>query len=346
MGTQKQPIASPTTRRRRSNGRILSQVADTFQVPGFVNAHCHAFQRALRGRTEGSDFWTWRDAMLDLAATVRVADVYADVYSELLDAGYTAVGEFHYLGLDEAHAAAAAAAEAGIEQVLLYVAYARGGIERFRQASISEYLEQLESLRAAGIRVGVAPHSVRACPRDWLEQLGAYAREHDLPLHIHADEQPREIEECLAEHGIRPIELLADTGCLGPRTTVVHVHKQGVTWDMFFTSLGFTLDDPSFAAITPAQTSLKLPDGTVLKTSPTETFKFYVNGVKVDGVASYSIHDLDRVLISFGSEYLRTRNWVQICIMGEYSRQKINELLYWLKRFAAPKQACVETQAA
>jgi len=105
-------------------------VTATFQVPGFVNAHCHAFQRALRGRTEGSDFWTWREAMLELAAAVRVADLYADVYSELLDAGYTAVGEFHYLGVDEARAAADAAAEAGIEQVLLYVAYARGGIER------------------------------------------------------------------------------------------------------------------------------------------------------------------------------------------------------------------------
>ena len=87
-----------------------------------------------------------------------------------------------------------------------------------------------------------------------------------------------------------------------PRTTVVHVHKQGITWDMFFSSLGFTLNDPSFAAITPEQTSLKLPDGTLLKTSDTETFKFYVNGVKVDGVASYGIHDLDRVLISYGSE--------------------------------------------
>jgi hypothetical protein len=87
-----------------------------------------------------------------------------------------------------------------------------------------------------------------------------------------------------------------------PRTTVVHVHKQGITWDMFFTSLGFTLNDPSFAAITPAQTSLKLPSGETLKTSATETFKFYVNGVKVDGVAAYGIHDLDRVLISYGSE--------------------------------------------
>jgi formimidoylglutamate deiminase len=117
--------------------------------------------------------------------------------------------------------------------VLLYVAYARGGIERFRQKSVVDYLEQLESLRASGARVGIAPHSVRACPRDWLEELGAYALSHDLPLHVHADEQPREIEECVAEHGLRPIELLAETGCLSPRTTIVHAtHADGRELDL------------------------------------------------------------------------------------------------------------------
>jgi formimidoylglutamate deiminase len=211
-------------------------VAATFQLPGFVDAHCHAFQRALRGRTEGSDFWTWRDAMLQLAGDSpwsKLRNEYVAVYTELRHAGYTAVGEFHYLGLEEAFGAADAAKDAGIEIVLLYVAYARGGIERFRQESVPEYLRGLEQLRDAGIRVGVAPHSVRACPRDWLEQLGAYAQEHDLPLHIHADEQPREIEECLAEHGVRPIELLAETQCLTPRTTVVHAtHADGRELDL------------------------------------------------------------------------------------------------------------------
>jgi formimidoylglutamate deiminase len=205
--------------------RILSRMAATFQIPGFVDAHSHAFQRAMRGRVEGGDFWAWRDAMLDLARGLtpnQVRTDYVSVYRELRGAGYTAVGEFHYLGFEEARAAAEAAREAGIGFVLLYVAYGRGGIDRFRQESVAEYLRQLEALRAEGVRVGVAPHSVRACPRDWLEELGRYAAEHELPLHVHADEQPREIEECLAEHGVRPIELLARTGCLGPRTTVVH----------------------------------------------------------------------------------------------------------------------------
>jgi formimidoylglutamate deiminase len=211
-------------------------VAELVPLPGFVDAHCHAFQRALRGRTEGADFWAWREAMLDLArgqTPGRVRKEYAAVYGELRDAGYTAVGEFHYLGVAEAYATGEAAAEAGIELVLLHVAYARGGLERFRQESVAAYLRELEGLRDAGIRVGVAPHSVRACPRDWLEELGRYAGAEELPLHVHADEQPREIEECLAEHGLRPIELLDACGCLGPHATVVHAtHADGGELDL------------------------------------------------------------------------------------------------------------------
>jgi len=195
------------------------------RLPGFVNAHSHAFQRALRGRAEGGDFWAWRESMLSLAGeqtTERVRREYAAVYREMRAAGYTAVGEFHYLGLDEARAAAEAAEEARIGLVLLLAAYGRGGLDRFRQPSVADYLEQVERLRADGVAVGVAPHSVRACPRGWLDELGRYADAEGLVLHVHADEQPREIEECLAEHGLRPVELLAETGCLGPRTTIVH----------------------------------------------------------------------------------------------------------------------------
>jgi formimidoylglutamate deiminase len=200
-------------------------MGETLTLPGFVSAHSHGFQRALRGRAEGADFWAWRDLMLREAerqTPETVRQDYTTVYRELRRAGFTAVGEFHYLGLAEAHAAAEAAAEAGVEFVVLYAAYARGGLPRFRQESVAEYLRGVEELRDAGLRVGVAPHSVRACPADWLEELGRYADREALPLHVHADEQWREIAECLAEHGVRPIELLARTGCLGPRTTVVH----------------------------------------------------------------------------------------------------------------------------
>jgi formimidoylglutamate deiminase len=200
-------------------------MSDRHPLPGFVTAHSHAFQRAMRGRAQGDDFWAWREAMLELAEGLTpegVRSEYEDAYREMRKAGYTAVGEFHYVGLPEAKAAAEAAGAAGIELVLLLSAYARGGLERFRQPSVSAYLEQVEELRESGAHVGVAPHSVRACPADWLEELGAYAKREGLVLHVHADEQPKEIEECLAEHGVRPIELLAQAGCLGPRTTIVH----------------------------------------------------------------------------------------------------------------------------
>lgn len=106
--------------------------------------------------------------------------------------------------------------------MLLYAAYGRGGLDRFRQESPAAYLRDVERLVEAGIRTGLAPHSVRACPADWLTEIGRYATSNPLPLHIHACEQLREIDECLAEHARRPIELLADTGCLGPRTTIIH----------------------------------------------------------------------------------------------------------------------------
>jgi formimidoylglutamate deiminase len=192
-------------------------------LPGFVNAHSHAFQRALRGRTEGGDFWAWRDAMLALAKRCQTPELvkgaYVTTYEEMLHSGYTAVGEFHYLGYETALAAAEAARDAGIELVLLYAAYA---VAPFAQPSVRAYLEDVERLRGQGLAVGLAPHSVRTCPPHWLEEIGRYAESERLVLHVHACEQPREVEDCIAEHGVRPIELLARSGCLGPRTTVIH----------------------------------------------------------------------------------------------------------------------------
>src|SRR5206468_948434 len=109
----------------------------------------------------------------------------------------------------------------------------RGGLDRFRQPSIGDYLRQVEALRERGVRVGVAAHSVRACTATWLEEIGRYAAAERLPLHVHADEQPREIDECIREHGMRPIELLERTGCLSERTTVVHAtHANGDELDL------------------------------------------------------------------------------------------------------------------
>ena len=219
---------------------VASPLVTSISLPGFVNAHSHTFQRALRGRAAGTDFWEWRETMLAEAERQTpelVRSTYAVAYSEMRAAGYTAVGEFHYLGVPEAFAAAEAAEEAGIELVLLHVAYARGGLARFRQETLDEYFSEVETLRAGSLRVGLAPHSVRACPAEWLEAIGRHAEREGMPLHVHADEQPREIEECFAEHDCRPIELLARTGCLGVRTTVVHAtHADGTELDLLASS--------------------------------------------------------------------------------------------------------------
>jgi formimidoylglutamate deiminase len=217
-------------------------------APGFVNAHSHAFQRGLRGRVERrdhehpeDDFWTWREQMYALAQSLDPASIREAserCYREMLNAGYSSVAEFHYVhhrpdGVPYedpnalAKAVAQAAEAAGIRLLLLPVAYSRGGILRFKDARVEEFLARVYALRgwAKGrdlVEVGVAAHSVRAVPRGWLERIGEYARRNDLPLHVHADEQPREIEECREEHGMRPVELLAETGFLGRGTTVVH----------------------------------------------------------------------------------------------------------------------------
>ena len=217
-------------------------------APGFVNDHSHAFQRGLRGRVEHrdaghprDDFWTWRGRMYELAGSLdptSMQQIAGRCYREMLAAGYTGVTEFHYVHHRDdgtlyadpntlAKAVVEAASTAGIRLLLLPTAYARGGIPRFQDASLEAFLQRVDALREWAtnrslVEVGVAAHSVRAVPRGWLEEIAAYARENDLSLHIHACEQPHEVEECLREHGMGPIELLAETEFLGPRTTIVH----------------------------------------------------------------------------------------------------------------------------
>ena len=160
-------------------------------------------------------------------------EVAGRVYAEMAAAGYGAVGEFHYVHhrpdgtpYEEPNAMALALAEAaaaaGLRIVLLPAAYARGGHERFRDATVDDFLARVDALRLAGHAVGVAAHSVRAVPADWLREIARYADAHGLVRHVHAHEQPRELDECRAEHGCSPIELLQRTGFLSDRTTIVH----------------------------------------------------------------------------------------------------------------------------
>jgi formimidoylglutamate deiminase len=234
--------------------------AGTASIAAMVNAHSHAFQRDLRGVAERpapeaharDDFWSWRTEMFAAAARLdpeRMRAAAETVYREMAAGGYGVVGEFHYVHHQPdgspyeepnamAHAVAEAAQAAGIAIVLLPAAYNRngwdgadrppqGGQRRFCDPDPESFLARVEALRGwaagrPGVAVGVAAHSVRAVPAEWLEAIAAYADGHGLPRHVHAHEQRRELEECQAEHGCSPLALLARTGFLGPRTSVVH----------------------------------------------------------------------------------------------------------------------------
>ncbi|MGH2915934.1 MAG: formimidoylglutamate deiminase [Solirubrobacteraceae bacterium] len=228
----------------------------TALVPGMANAHSHAFQLDLRGAAErvsaagaDDDFWSWRTEMYRLAGGYTpesMGEVGRRVYGQMAAAGYGAVGEFHYVHHRPdgtpyedpnamAIALAQAAVAAGLEIVLLLAAYHRGGAGappsagqlRFCDPTVEAFLQRVDDLRAwagarPGVSVGVAAHSVRAVPADWLVQIARYADAHELVRHVHASEQRRELAECEAEHGCSPIELLGQTGFLGPRTSVIH----------------------------------------------------------------------------------------------------------------------------
>jgi formimidoylglutamate deiminase len=159
----------------------------------------------------------------------------------MLKAGYTSVGEFHYVHHQAdgqpyaepnamAEAILQAGRMAGMRVVLLMTAYAQAGFHqppdagqhRFCDASVEKYLARVEMLRNKGFAVGVAPHSVRAVPEDWFRAIADYSRRHTLPLHVHADEQVAEIEQCQAVYACTPIELLERFGALSPHTTIVH----------------------------------------------------------------------------------------------------------------------------
>jgi formimidoylglutamate deiminase len=227
-------------------------------IPAMPNAHSHAFQRALRGRAErpgrdrDDDFWTWRTEMFHLAETLdpdSMRRLAYDTYSEMAGAGYGVVGEFHYVHHqpdgtpypdpnEMARTVAGAAVQAGLPIVLLPAAYHRGGWDgadlppapgqrRFCDPDVESFLHRVDELRhwaasVPGVEVGIAAHSVRAVPSDWLQAIAEYSESHRIVRHVHAHEQRRELEECQAEHGCSPIELLERTGFLGPPASVIH----------------------------------------------------------------------------------------------------------------------------
>ncbi len=197
-------------------------------IPGLANAHSHAFQRALRGRTQTGtgSFWTWREQMYDLAGSLNpdsMFEIARACFEEMALAGITCVGEFHYVHGpgDMEQAVIAAARDAGIRMTLLDACYLHGGLESFRDPDAHAWAERVSGLsEAPDLRVGAAIHSVRAVDPDSARVVAEWAG--DRPLHAHVSEQPRENEECLERYGRTPSQLLADAGALGPSFTAVH----------------------------------------------------------------------------------------------------------------------------
>ena len=229
-----------------------AETLGTWVLPGMPNLHSHAFQRAMaglaerRGRVDDS-FWSWRETMYAFAASICPDDlkaIAAQLYVEMLKAGYTQVCEFHYLhhrpdgapyGPPEAMSLALveAAREAGIALTLLPVLYMRGGFDgrplgarqrRFGH-EVETYLRLLETLRAqqdADLKVGIALHSLRAVPEDALQAVLASGLAQDTPIHIHIAEQIGEVQDCLAIRGVRPVEWLLDHAEVDARWCLVH----------------------------------------------------------------------------------------------------------------------------
>jgi formimidoylglutamate deiminase len=232
-------------------------------LPGLVNGHSHAFQRVLRGRTEHrtsaerDSFWTWREGMYHAASTLSPEGIYHAsrmAFLEMLLGGITTVGEFHYVHgapfapFEDRNKLALvvlrAAREVGLRIALLRTAYVRAGWQKpdhpgqrsFLTPQVEDFIADTEALRAFIERtedaerawVGVAPHSLRAVPLDYVREAVAYARAKKMPVHMHVSEQPADVEACLGEYGMRPVELLDQHGLLDSRFTAVHaIHVTG-----------------------------------------------------------------------------------------------------------------------
>jgi formimidoylglutamate deiminase len=241
-----------------ANGVLTAAAGDPAQplgewvLPGMPNLHSHAFQRAMAGLAErrsriDDSFWSWREVMYGFAAAIDPAAlqaIAAQLYVEMLKAGYTQVCEFHYLhhqpdGTPYAQhetmslALIEAAREAGIALTLLPVFYMSGGFDgralaprqcRFGN-SVDSYLRLLESLQPyenGQLRVGMALHSLRAVPADAMHEVLASQSTQQCPIHIHVAEQIGEVQDCLALRGARPVEWLLDNAAVDERWCLVH----------------------------------------------------------------------------------------------------------------------------
>ncbi|MEO7269106.1 MAG: formimidoylglutamate deiminase [Knoellia sp.] len=254
-----------------ANGRFTEVATDTkprdadvrlrgVVLPGFANAHSHAFHRMLRGRThgDGGNFWTWREQMYAVTARLDPDTYFAlarGVFTEMVASGYTVVGEFHYLHhgpggkpYDDPNAMGsaliAAAEEAGIRLTLLDTCYLSGGLDsaghlpldevqtRFSDGSVQAWAERVEALQDSDIvRIGAAAHSVRALTGAQLAEFATVVG--DRPVHAHVSEQMGENLTTQLVYGASPVEHLTDAGLLGEGFTAVHAtHLSDVDLDL------------------------------------------------------------------------------------------------------------------
>ena len=236
-------IAVPPEHARRLPGPVL---------PGLVNAHSHAFQRAFAGlserrETEADDFWSWRDRMYRVALRItheQMRAVAAQLYVELLRGGYTQVCDFHYLHHDPqgafyadpatmCWALADAAADSGIGLTVLPVLYERAGFalpalrddqRRFAgtPALVHQLIQSLQAARRPNVHAGVAIHSLRAASAESISALLRLVGDETLPIHIHVAEQTQEVDDCIAATGARPIAWLCKELAPDLRWQLVH----------------------------------------------------------------------------------------------------------------------------
>lgn len=254
-GEQAQPdvlIESAGDRIRSVTANVARPPADAVRLagltlPGLANAHSHAFHRALRGRTQRGTgtFWTWREEMYAVAGRLDPDSYYElarATYAEMVLAGVTCVGEFHYLhhgpgGAPYAEpnamgsALLAAAGDAGIRITLLDACYLTGGFGaglqgaqlRFGDGTAQGWAERAALLPGdSHARIGAAIHSVRAVPAEDLRTVADWATTRGAPLHLHLSEQRAENDACRQAHNCSPAELVHDRGVLGPDCTAVH----------------------------------------------------------------------------------------------------------------------------
>lgn len=234
-------------------------------LPGFVNAHSHAFQRGLRGRGEifasgGDSFWGWREEMYKLVDELSVEkfrELCVQSFSEMRKAGITTVGEFHYFHHDKDNdfamdkAVLDAAKEVGIRIVLLHAFYQLGGFDtplsggqlRFNTQDLEAWWSRVDGLSeevdGKMQRIGTVAHSVRAVDIETIKEIAIGSLQRGMPMHIHLEEQRQEVEACLNAHGVTPMSLLNDAIDVSPMITAVHcTHTAAADMEQWLSSGG------------------------------------------------------------------------------------------------------------